>query len=120
MFTLSEIEVDQPTDSFARFFANSHVRDRPVNELARFGAHIQWEPHSLVSPAWLTRRVGSGHRSPYYFDRWVPLIFYGAGVEAGWSDRPVATVDVAPTLAALAGIPTPDDLDGKVLVPRTP
>ena len=120
VFTLSEIEVDQPADSFARFFANSHVRDRPVNELARFGAYIQWEPHSLISPAWLTRRVGSGHRSPYYFDRWVPLIFYGAGVEAGWSDRPVATVDVAPTLAALAGIPTPDDLDGKVLIPRTP
>ena len=117
VFTLSDIEVDQPADSFARFYANSHVPNRLVNELGRFGAFIQWEPHSLVSPAWLTRRVGSSHRSPYYFDRWVPLIFYGAGVEAGWSDRPVATVDVAPTLAALAGIPTPDDLDGKVLIP---
>ena len=120
VFTLSDIEVDQPADSFARFYANSHVPNRLVNELGRFGAFIQWEPHSLVSPAWLTRRVGSSHRSPYYFDRWVPMIFYGAGVEAGWSDRPVATVDVAPTLAALAGIPTPDDLDGTVLIPRTP
>ena len=116
VFTFDELEVDQPADSFAQFFANSHVRARPVNQLARFGAYVLWEPHSLVAPSWVTRRVGTDHRSAYYFDRWVPLIFYGAGVEAGWSDGRAATVDVAPTLAALAGIPIPDDLDGRVLI----
>jgi arylsulfatase A-like enzyme len=53
----------------------------------------------------------------------VPLIFYGAGVPAGSTDRPVASVDVAPTLAALAalaalaGIAVPNDLDGVALLP---
>jgi predicted AlkP superfamily pyrophosphatase or phosphodiesterase len=120
VFTFDELEVDQPADSFARFYANSHVPGRLVNQLARFGVYIQWQPHSLVAPSWLTRRAGTDHRSAYYFDRWVPLIFFGAGVEAGWSDGVAATVDVAPTLAALVGIPAPDDLDGEVLIPRMP
>jgi arylsulfatase A-like enzyme len=41
------------------------------------------------------------------------MIFMGAGVEPGASDAPVYTVDFAPTLAGLAGIPVPGDLDGR-------
>ena len=120
VFTFDELEVDQPVDSFARLFAHSHYRDRPVNQLGPFGVYIQWKPHSLVAPSWVTRRQGTDHRSAYHFDRWVPMIFYGAGVEPGWSDEAVATVDIAPTLAALARIPAPDDLDGRVLSPKAP
>ena len=120
VFTFAELEVDQPADSFAQFYANSHVPERPVNQLARYGVYLLWTPHSLVAPSWLTRRVGTDHRSAYYFDRWVPLMFYGAGVEAGSFEGAAATVDVAPTLAALAGISTPDDLDGEVLIPGVP
>jgi arylsulfatase A-like enzyme len=39
----------------------------------------------------------------------------GTGVRAGTSEAPANTVDMAPTLARLAGIPTPDDLDGTVV-----
>ena len=56
------------------------------------------------------------HGSPYQYDRHVPMIFMGAGLEAGVSDRPVRTVDVAPTLAKLARIPIPPDLDGQALI----
>ncbi len=59
-----------------------------------------------------TSARGTGHGTPYYFDRYVPLIFYGTGVKAGVSHYPVRTVDIAPTLAELAGIGTPSDLDG--------
>ena len=55
------------------------------------------------------------HGSPYLYDRHVPLIFLGGQVSSGTSTASVATVDVAPTLARLAGVPTPDDLDGRVL-----
>ena len=58
---------------------------------------------------------GTGHGSPYYYDRHVPLVFFGADVDAGVSRDPVRTVDIAPTLAALAGIAVPDDLDGRPL-----
>jgi len=59
--------------------------------------------------------TGTGHGSPYWYDRWVPLIFFGQGIEAGRSDTAVFTVDVAPTLAGLSGIPVPDGLDGRRL-----
>jgi predicted AlkP superfamily pyrophosphatase or phosphodiesterase len=55
------------------------------------------------------------HGSPYAYDRQVPLVFFGGGVMAGRADRPVRTVDVAPTLAALASIPVPENLDGQAL-----
>jgi arylsulfatase A-like enzyme len=47
------------------------------------------------------------------------MIFMGAGVEPGTSDSPVYTVDFAPTLAGLAGIPVPDDLDSRSIYPNT-
>jgi arylsulfatase A-like enzyme len=63
--------------------------------------------------------TGSTHGSPYWYDRHVPLIFYGAGVEAGETAEPVLTVDVAPTLARMIGIAVPEGLDGRPLaVPR--
>jgi arylsulfatase A-like enzyme len=40
----------------------------------------------------------------------------GEGVEPGRVDDPVAPLDLAPTMAAWAGIPYPDDLDGRALV----
>jgi arylsulfatase A-like enzyme len=40
----------------------------------------------------------------------------GPGVPAGSSDEAVRTVDMAPTLAELAGIPYPDGLDGRPLI----
>lgn len=57
----------------------------------------------------------ASHGSPYYYDRHVPIIFMGRRVPAGASEEPVSTVDVAPTLARLAGIEAPNDLDGRVL-----
>jgi arylsulfatase A-like enzyme len=41
------------------------------------------------------------------------MIFMGSQVVPGRSEDPVYTVDFAPTLAGLAGIPIPDDLDGR-------
>ena len=61
--------------------------------------------------------VGTTHGSPYRYDRWVPLILMGPGIEPGIVDKQVRPMDLAPTLAALAGIPYPDDLDGKPLLP---
>ena len=45
----------------------------------------------------------------------VPLLFYGPGVTAGRDSTRASTVDFAPTLARLLGIPFPQDLDGAPL-----
>ena len=61
---------------------------------------------------------GTGHGSPYAYDSHVPILFWGAIVpsSARISER-VSNVDVAPTLAAFAGISVPSDRDGRNLRP---
>jgi arylsulfatase A-like enzyme len=47
----------------------------------------------------------------------VPLIFSGRGVAPGLVDRsPVSSVDIAPTLLALANLPVPADMQGRPLL----
>jgi predicted AlkP superfamily pyrophosphatase or phosphodiesterase len=110
----SEINgIQEPADSFGVLFSRSFSRERITSPLGRLGIQVRWKPGFLEVPTWTS---GTTHESPYYYDRWVPLILYGAGVASGHSDGPASTVDMAPTLAGLAGIPVPDDLDGKMLV----
>jgi arylsulfatase A-like enzyme len=108
-YTFEEIESGQRADSFTVLYANSHSRTRIVSASARAGVYVRY-PENYLSVASITT-----HGSPYYYDRHVPLIFFGAGIGAGLSAERVATVDVAPTLARLAGVAAPDDLDGRVI-----
>ena len=57
----------------------------------------------------------ASHGSSYDHDSRVPLIFLGAGIRPGRYTGFVRTVDIAPTLAALAGVPATERLDGVVL-----
>jgi uncharacterized protein YbjT (DUF2867 family) len=59
---------------------------------------------------------GTDHGSPYQYDRRVPLIVNGPGVKKGRYTTPVDARDVAPTMAALLGVPPPDACEG-VAVP---
>ncbi len=109
-YTFDEIESGAAVDSFAVLYANAHSDTRITELGARYGVYVRFLPSYLQWGA-----NAATHGSPYYYDRQVPLIFLGAGVVAGLSGEPVATLDAAPTLARLAGLDTPDDLDGRVL-----
>jgi arylsulfatase A-like enzyme len=63
----------------------------------------------------LNERTGTTHGSPYWYDRHVPMLFMGAGIPPGRDPQRTSTVDFAPTLARLLGIPYPRDVDGRVL-----
>jgi hypothetical protein len=57
----------------------------------------------------------ASHASGYDYDSHVPLIFYGDGVKPGKTTDFVRTVDLAPTLAAIAGVKPSEPIDGVVL-----
>jgi predicted AlkP superfamily pyrophosphatase or phosphodiesterase len=109
-YTFAEVERADAPDSFQVLFAHSHSRTRVLAPAAFAGVYVRYEPNTLTSFA-----SSATHSSPYYYDRHVPLIFLGGTIRSGVSTNPVATVDVAPTLAWLTGTPAPDDLDGRVL-----
>jgi arylsulfatase A-like enzyme len=101
-----------PGDSIAALFQHSFTPGRPGGLLSTYGVEMWWTENTL---AW-GMPVGTTHGSPFHYDRWVPLILMGPGVEPGKVDERVRPMDLAPTLAALAGIPYPDDLDGRPLI----
>jgi hypothetical protein len=70
----------------------------------------------LFVPArgWVLSEHGTNHGTPYEYDTRVPLAFIGAGIEGGRYEAASQIIDVAPTLAALAGIRMPR-AQGRVL-----
>jgi len=108
-----ELTTPPPADSFATLMRNSYHPDRWLGGFGSAGSGVVFRFEEGYYPDASSR--GTGHGTPYYYDRHVPLVFFGAGIEAGVSNDPVRSVDIAPTLAALAGISVPDDLDGRAL-----
>ncbi|HEX7089346.1 MAG TPA: alkaline phosphatase family protein [Longimicrobiales bacterium] len=98
-----------PADSFMALYRNSRHPGREAGALGRLGVEVRFVPGFISYPR------GATHGSPYYDDRHVPLLFMGPGIPPGIDSTRAATVDLAPTLARLLGIPAPGDLDGKAL-----
>ncbi len=108
---LSELIGKEPADSFVALYRNSFQKGRrPNTRVGPFGADVRPQEY------WVDKAfTGTNHGTPYLYDRWVPIALLGPGIAPGRDGTRVRTVDIAPTLARLAGIPAPDDLDGKPL-----
>jgi predicted AlkP superfamily pyrophosphatase or phosphodiesterase len=50
---------------------------------------------------------GTGHGTPYDYDRHVPIVFMGPGVSPGQYEQDCGPVDIAPTLGRMLGIDYP-------------
>ena len=110
MLLPNELE-GEPADSFAVLYANARTPGRFTGVLAEADLYLRAVENTLV----FSSPTGTSHGSPYWYDRHVPFILYGAGVAPGRSEEGVFTYDMAPTLAGLAGIEFPSDLDGRDL-----
>ena len=96
----------QSTDPYLNLFRNSFYPDRSPHLVVRLKKYI-----------YLNERVGgTGHGSPYEYDRHVPLIFMGAGIKPGKYSSPCGPEDIAPTLARLLGIDYPLEPDARLLL----
>jgi arylsulfatase A-like enzyme len=58
---------------------------------------------------------GTGHGSPWSYDRHVPILWYGDGVAPGLRHGEAAVRDIAPTLSWLLGVAPPPAATGRVL-----
>jgi len=111
---------DKTADPFLALYRHSWRPDR----VPRFPFFTSADGTSAIGEAGVMVRLTEGsmidtdpavHGSPYDDDRRVPLLFFGAGVRHDRSAEPARTIDLAPTLARLAGIPVPPGLDGRAL-----
>ena len=114
-FTHRELLSGVPGDSLATLFQRNFTPGRAGGLLSGYGVEM-WFAENVLD--WNYSSFGTTHGSPFHYDRWVPLILMGPGIEKGRVEDPVQPLDLAPTLAGLAGIPYPGDLDGVPLVLR--
>lgn len=99
-WTRTELETPGSTDARAEQFRHSLHPGRSPDVLVQYKAFH------------MDRLDGSTHGSPYDYDTHVPLLLSVPGVPAKVVSERVHTVDLAPTLASLLGIPAPEALDG--------
>jgi hypothetical protein len=69
----------------------------------------------ITEPYYIFDATGTTHGTPFDYDSHVPVIFMGAGIKPGHYYRKIAVNDVAPTLAAIAGVEQPSGSIGRVL-----
>jgi predicted AlkP superfamily pyrophosphatase or phosphodiesterase len=113
-FPWDEVLSEPPADSLRLFFTRSYHPDRVLGHLGHLGVAYRMEEGVYDG----RYPYGTGHGTPYLYDRHVPMMIMGPGVEAGLVTESVSVVDLAPTLARLLGVPIPDDLDGEVRAVR--
>ncbi len=70
----------------------------------------------LKKYTYLDDRIGgTGHGSPYDYDRHIPIIFMGVGIKPGKYPRPCGPEDIAPTIARLLVFDYPREKDSRLL-----
>lgn len=108
---------ENPRDEYLSLYRHSYRPDRvprlPFFSLVNFetplgkaGFMVRLEENMLIHLGNLT------HGTVYDYDRKIPLIFFGKGIESGQSPKEVRSVDIAPSLAEIAGIKYPSSVEG--------
>lgn len=81
-------------------------------------AGFGWLVCAVIEPGFVWSAPGqtlAQHGSTAPADVGVPIVFYGSGIRHAGVARPVPTVDIGPTLAAMLGIRPTEPVDGRVL-----
>jgi arylsulfatase A-like enzyme len=87
--------------------AAARTHPDPVRRAAALSYHPERSGDILIvpKPGWmLSTSAAATHGTLYPHDQRVPVLFFGAGVTASRSDAAATPADIAPTLAALAGV----------------
>jgi hypothetical protein len=106
------ITADEVNDGGARKSKDAQIRATALSYFAGRSGDL------IVIPKenWIVGASITTHGTPNEYDQRVPVIFFGAGVRPGTRAEPATPADIAPTLAAIAGVQL-GGVDGKVLTP---
>jgi predicted AlkP superfamily pyrophosphatase or phosphodiesterase len=105
VYTHDDLRASKTADPFLTLFQNAFFEPR--------SPHLTLQLKREVN---LTANVGgTGHGSPYEYDRHVPVIFMGRAVRPGRYSTPSGPEDIAPTLGRLLGIDFPREWDARLL-----
>jgi hypothetical protein len=106
-FTYDEVaDPDTKSRPYLEAFQNNFVADRAPD------VYVLYEENYFFSSG-----IPVDHGMPYEYDTRVPLVFLVPGLPARVVGDPVGAVDVAPTIASILRVTTPDDINGSVLPP---
>ncbi len=107
VYTHSQLLSDKPsTDPYIELFRNSFFQPRSPHLTVLVKKHTYLEPYV----------GGTGHGTPYDYDRHIPIIFMGPDIEPGVYPDPCGPQDIAPTLAQLLGFDYPREKDSRLLL----
>ncbi len=95
---------DHARDPIARRWSHQVLEAAPVDFVITLTQYSYWY------------RATATHGSPYDQDAHVPIIFYGPRIKPGRYTTFARTVDMAPTLARILGVPPTEKLDGVPLM----
>ena len=98
---------------------NGHGQGDPVTAALTYGyfGSRSGDIFVLLDPYYLagSNTSGTTHGTPFDYDTHVPVIFLGTGIKLGHYYQKIAVNDIAPTLAAIAGVAAPSGSIGRVL-----
>jgi len=92
-------------DAYLQLFRNSFFQPRSPDVMVLPKKYIYLDD----------RPGGTGHGTPYEYDRHVPIIFMGPGIKPGKYEEPCGPEDIAPTLAKILGLDYPRESDSRLL-----
>jgi predicted AlkP superfamily pyrophosphatase or phosphodiesterase len=97
--------------------AAARSSSNPVVRAAALSYHPGRSGDIVIVPreAWLLSTSVTTHGTHHAYDQRVPVILFGASVASGDHSQAATPADLAPTLAAIAGVPIQKG-DGRVLV----
>ena len=107
VYTHSQLLSDKPSnDPYIELFRNSFFQPRSPHLAVLIKKYLYLVP----------RPGGTGHGTPYDYDRHVPIIFMGSAIEPGVYSDTCGPQDIAPTLARLLGLDFPREKDSRLLL----
>jgi len=100
------LKEDSAQDRYFQLFRNSFFQPRSPHVIVLLKKYIYMDD----------RPGGTGHGTPYDYDRHIPVVFMGPGIKPGEYDQPCGPEDIAPTLAKLLGLDYPMEHDSRLLL----